>query len=113
MLKMFKKKKKAQHYKSKPKMEFSKKWLIACIAISLFYTTLSYILAWFDKNTVEALTIEVLNLLWGTSGISFVGYALQNCVRAFTASKFGIPRQKEMRETEQERIFEQVEEIEN
>ena len=102
-------KKKAQRYKPKKKMEFSKKWLIACIVISLFYTTLSYILAWFDKNTVEALTIEVLNLLWGTSGISFVGYALQNCVRAFTASKFGIPRQKEMRETEQERIFNEME----
>lgn len=29
MFKMFKKKKKAQHYKSKPKIEFSKKWLIA------------------------------------------------------------------------------------
>lgn len=80
--------------KVKKKIEFSKKWLIACIAISLFYTTLSYILAWFDKNTVEALTIEVLNLLWGTSGVSFCGYALQNCVRAFTASKFGIPKEK-------------------
>ena len=69
-------KKKPQHYKPKKKTEFSKKWLIGCITISLFYTLLSYILAFFDKNTVEALSIEVINTLWGTSGISFIGYIL-------------------------------------
>ncbi len=79
----------------KKKTEFSKKWLIACIAVSIFYTSLSYILAWFDKNALETLSVEILNILWGTSGISFVGYALQNSVRAYTASKFGIPFDKE------------------
>ena len=69
-------KKKPQHYKLKKKTEFSKKWIIGCIIISLFYTLLSYILAFFDKNTVEALSIEVINTLWGTSGISFIGYIL-------------------------------------
>lgn len=86
--------KKATRYKSKPKMEFSKKWLIACVVISIFYTSLSYVLAWFDKNAVESVTIELINVLWGTSGISFVGYALQNCVRAYTSSKFGLPEEK-------------------
>lgn len=86
--------KKATRYKSKKKMEFSKKWLIACVVVSIFYTTLSYILAWFDKNAVESVTIELINVLWGTSGISFVGYALQNCVRAYTSSKFGLPKEK-------------------
>ena len=75
----------------KKKMEFSKKWLIGCIIISIVYTTFSYVLAWFDKNTVETLTVEIIETLWGTSGISFVSYALQNCVRSFTASKYGIP----------------------
>lgn len=84
---------KANRYKQKSqKMEFSKKWLIMCIIVSIFYTTLSYILAWFDKNTLENLSTEILEILWGTSGISFVGYALQNCCRAYTASKFGIPK---------------------
>jgi len=62
--------------------------------ISLFYTSLSYLFAWFGKNTLETLSIEIIEILWGTSGISFVGYALQNCVRAYTASKFGIPTEK-------------------
>ena len=77
--------------RKKKKMEFSKKWLIGCIIISIVYTTFSYVLAWFDKNAVETLTVEIIETLWGTSGISFVSYALQNCVRSFTASKYGIP----------------------
>ena len=85
------KRKIAQHYKHRKKMEFSKKWLIGCIIISIVYTTFSYILAWFDKNTVETLTVEIIETLWGASSISFAGYVLQNCVRSFTASKYGIP----------------------
>ena len=73
------------------KMEFSKKWLIGCMIISIVYTTFSYVLAWFDKNAVETLTVEIIETLWGASGVSFVAYALQNSVRAFTASKYGIP----------------------
>lgn len=79
-------------HKSKTKMEFSKKWLIACIVISLFYTTLSYVFGWFEKNTLETLSIEILQLLWGSSSIAFIGYILQNSVRAYTSSKFGLPQ---------------------
>lgn len=86
------KKKIAQHYKPRKKMEFSKKWLIGCIIVSVIFSLLSYILAFLDKSTVESLSTTIIDTLWGTSGISFVGYALQNCVRAYTASKFGIPK---------------------
>ena len=87
------KQKMIQNKQKKPstKMEFSKKWLIGCIIISIVYTTFSYILAWFDKNAVETLTVEIIETLWGASSISFAGYVLQNCVRSFTASKYGIP----------------------
>lgn len=85
------KKKIAQHYKPRKKMEFSKKWLIGCIIVSVIFSLLSYILAFLDKSTVESLSTTIIDTLWGTSGISFVGYALQNCVRAYTASKFGLP----------------------
>ena len=87
----------ALHYKMNSKkkrkrMEISKKWLIACIVISLFYTTLSYVFGWFEKNTLETLSIEILQLLWGSSSIAFIGYILQNSVRAYTSSKFGLPQ---------------------
>ena len=87
--------------KLKKKIEFSKKWLIGCIIISIVYTTFSYILAWFDKNTVETLTVEIIETLWGASSISFAGYVLQNCVRSFTASKYGIPME-DIKEEESE-----------
>lgn len=73
------------------KMEFSKKWLVACIVLSTVFTAASYILAAFDKNPVETLSASIIETLWGASGISFVGYALQNSVRAYTASRFGLP----------------------
>ena len=87
--------------KTKQKIEFSKKWLISSIVISIFYTSLSYLFAWFDKNTVEALSIQIIETLWGTTGVSFCGYALQNCCRAYTASKFGIPQEKHNTESEE------------
>ena len=97
------KQKMIQNKQKKPstKMEFSKKWLIGCIIISIVYTTFSYILAWFDKNAVETLTVEIIETLWGASGVSFVAYALQNSVRAFTASKYGIPME-DIKEEESE-----------
>lgn len=98
-------------YKSKikTKLEFSKKWLISCVGISIFYTSLSYLFAWFDKNTVETLSIQIIETLWGTTGISFAGYALQNCCRAYTASKFGIPQenQSNKQDTETEESIEE------
>ena len=68
---------KSERKRKNVKMEFSKKWLIGCIIISIVYTTFSYVLAWFDKNTVETLTVEIIETLWGASGVSFVAYALQ------------------------------------
>ena len=94
-------------HKTKSKIAFSKKWLVACVVISVFYTSLSYLFAWFDKNTVETLSAQIIEILWSTSGISFAGYALQNCCRAYTASKFGIPQENNKHNTEDEYIIEE------
>lgn len=85
--------------KPRKKREFSKLWLVACIILSIMFTTASYVLAAFDKNPVSELSVAVIDALWGTSGVSFAGYAVQNCVRAFTASKFGIPKKEEKDDT--------------
>lgn len=80
---------------SKKRSEFSKKWLRGCIITSVVFTAASYILSFFDKQPLETLSSTIIETLWGTSGVSFVGYALQNSVRAYTASKFGIPKEEE------------------
>ncbi len=75
------------------KVEFSKKWLTGCICASLFFTLASYILSALDKQPLETLSGVIIETLWGTSGVSFAGYALQNSVRAYTSAKFGIPKE--------------------
>lgn len=116
MFKIFKKKKKAQRYKPKKKMEFSKKFLLGSIICSIVFTTFSYILALLDKSTVEALSIEVINTLWGSSAVAFVFYTGQNSVRAFTSSRWGIPLEdgntKRNDKNEIEEIIEEDEVIE-
>lgn len=81
----------------KKKMEFSKIWLLSCIIISLVFTTLSYILAFLDKNTVSELSQTIIETLWGSSGISFAFYTIQNGIRAYTGSKFGIPEKSKQK----------------
>lgn len=70
------------------KMEFSKKWLIGCISVSILFTSFSYVLALMDKNPVQELSIAINQLLWGTSGISFIGYTIQNFMRAYSKNKY-------------------------
>lgn len=69
-------------------------WLICCVGASIIYTTWSYMLSIFDKQPLETLSGVIIETLWGTSGVSFIGYAIQNSVRAFTSAKFGIPEDK-------------------
>lgn len=85
----------------KKKPQFAKVWLVTCLIISVVCTGASYILAFLDKNNIaDTVTISLNEILWGNCGVAFAGYALQNCVRAFTASKYGIP--PEEMPTEQE-----------
>ena len=84
------------YYKSpKRKTEFSKKWLIACITASIAYTAASYVLAAFDKQPLESLSATIVETLWGASGVSFIGYALQNSARAFAFRKLGAEEQED------------------
>ena len=87
------------YYRRRKHRQFSKVWLFSCIVISVIFTAASYILAAFDKNPVAELSTAVIETMWGTSGVSFIGYALQNSVRAYTASKFGIPTKKKGEES--------------
>ena len=75
----------------KKKLEFAQKWLISCIIISVVFTSLSYILSWFDKNPVESLSMTIIQTLWSSTGVSFAGYTILNRVRAVTGSVWGIP----------------------
>ena len=76
---------------NKKKREFSQKWLIGCIVFSAFFTAASYVLSIFDKQPLETLASTIIQTLWGASEVSFASYAVQNSVRAYTASRYGLP----------------------
>ena len=86
-----KKKVKSKDKPKKKKLEFAQKWLIGCMIISVVFTSMSYILSWFDKNPVESLSITIIQTLWSSTGVSFAGYTVLNSVRAVTGSVWGIP----------------------
>ncbi len=71
----------------KPK-EFSKKWLTGCILVSIIFTSFSYGLALFDKNPVENLSISINQILWTNNAVSFMGYTIQNFMRAYSKNKY-------------------------
>jgi len=70
------------------KMEFSKKWLVGCIIVSIIFTSFSYGLALFDKNPVENLSISINQILWTNNAVSFMGYTIQNFMRAYSKNKY-------------------------
>lgn len=83
-------------YKLKPKTEFSKKLLVALLAISFFFTLLSYVLAFLEKDTVENLSIEILRIIWLTDGIGLSAYSILNGTRAYSLNKYTIkPKEDE------------------
>lgn len=98
--KQCKKKKSTEKIKKSP--QFSKVWLSISLGISIFYTSLTYFFAWFGKDTVSDVTIAINELLWGNNAVAFIGYVGQNCVRAFTATKFGIETEKSEEKVQEE-----------
>lgn len=75
----------------KKKLEYHQKMLIVMTITSIIFTTLSYVLSFFDKNPIEELSKTIIQTLWGTTGVGLGSYSIVNCVRAFTGSKWGVP----------------------
>lgn len=73
------------------KLEFSKIWLIMCGAITFLCCAVSYILAFCGLDTVQDLSIALVQTLLAVDGASFAGYIFQNSVRAFSEDKYGRP----------------------
>ena len=88
--------------KPKKKTEFSKKWLVACIVTSVAFTAASYILSAFDKNPLETLSGVIVETLWGASGVSFIGYAVQNSARAFAFKKLNFEEKEKNNDCERD-----------
>lgn len=76
------------------KPEFSKRWLVVIVMVSTIFTATSYILSWMDKNPVENLSIAIVQIMWAVDGVCFVGYNVQNSIRAYSRNKFHTAEQE-------------------
>lgn len=75
-------------YVRSKKMEFSQKWLLGCIFFTVLFTALSYVLSYLDKNPLEALSSQIIQCMCTVDGFSFIGYTVQNAVRAYCTDKY-------------------------
>lgn len=76
--------------KPRKKLEFFQKVIIVLVVLSSLTTAASYVLAAFDKQTVETLSTEVFKTLWGGTEVGLGAYALLHSVRAVTSAKYGL-----------------------
>lgn len=77
------------------KIEFSKMWLICCSVITFVFCLLSYLWALIGVDTVSDLSIALVQTLLTVDGASFIGYTIQNSVRAYSADKYGYKEETE------------------
>ena len=83
--------KRAAKAKDKPKpkkLEFTQKVIIVLAVLTVVFISLSYILAFLGKETVEGLSTSLSGWLFSLDGVVVLIYGVQNCVRAFSADKY-------------------------
>jgi len=71
--------------KKKKKLEFYQKWIVACMLMTILAVTASYMLAAFGMDSVEGLSIALVNQVLTVDAWSILGYACQNSIRAWAA----------------------------
>lgn len=74
--------------KAKKRIEYSKIIVTCFFLASIAFTGLSYVLAFLGLNTVEGLSQTIVRTSWSVSGISFLAYAGQNGIRAWSKNKW-------------------------
>lgn len=81
--------------KKKKHLEFSQKWLIGFAVFTMICVGLSYLFSVLGLDTLENLSITIVQVCIGGVAVQFLGYNAQNSVRAFSADKYGISTNKE------------------
>ena len=76
--------------KKKKHLEFSQKWLIGFAVFTMICVGLSYLFSALGLDTLENLSISVVQVCIGGVAVQFLGYNAQNSVRAYSADKYGI-----------------------
>ena len=87
--------------KKKP-LEFSQKWLLGSAVFTVFFVGLSYLFSVLGIDTLENLSITIVQVGIGGTAVQFLGYNAQNIGRAYSADKYGVNTSSAESESEED-----------
>lgn len=82
--------------KNKRKLEFYQKWIVVCMCVTIMAVATSFVLAFMGLNTVQELSISMVNQVLTMDMFTILGYAFQNSARAYVADKYGYKKNEEI-----------------
>ena len=94
--------------KKKP-LEFSQKWLLGSAVFTVFFVGLSYLFSVLGIDTLENLSITIVQVGIGGTAVQFLGYNAQNIGRAYSADKYGVNTSSSNSESEEDSNEDKVE----
>ena len=81
--------------KKKRRLEFYQKWIVVCMVVTIAAVATSFVLAFLGMDTVQELSITMVNQVLTMDMFTILGYAFQNSARAYVADRYGMKRDDE------------------
>lgn len=81
--------------KKKKRLEFYQKWIVVCMVVTIAAVATSFVLAFLGMDTVQELSISMVNQVLTMDMFTILGYAFQNSARAYVADRFGYKKEDE------------------
>lgn len=81
--------------KKKKHLEFYQKWIVVCMCVTIASVVTSFVLAFMGMDTVQELSITMVNQVLTMDMFTILGYAFQNSARAYVADRYGMKKDDE------------------
>ncbi len=82
--------------KKKKRLEFYQKWIVVCMVVTILSVATSFVLAFMGLDTVQELSITMVNQVLTMDSFTILGYAFQNSARAYVADRYGYKKDDEI-----------------
>ncbi len=82
--------------KKKKRLEFYQKWIVVCMCVTIAAVATSFVLAFMGMDTVQELSISMVNQVLTMDMFTILGYAFQNSARAYVADKYSYKKDEEI-----------------
>ena len=82
--------------KKTKRLEFYQKWIVVCMCVTILAVAASFTLAFLGLDTVQELSISMVNQVLTMDMFTILGYAFQNSARAYVADRYGYKNDDEI-----------------